>query len=531
MAKTTQWDTVLSSESVDLCSEKINAFLTRLKLSRKEIARHTLAVEEILLDNLSQGLAGAPLTLITGKQLLRPVIIIELAGKPLNVCPAQQKSQSVVEREILSHLGVAPEYTYVEGQNRYTLRLKNKSTNPVVPLLITLGLSMLIGLLGTLLPAELCTELTDVVLTPVNDAMRRFLSCVAGPVVFLSILWGIYGIGDAATLKRIGAKTLAHQVLTMCAAILPICILMIPLFKLNFSGAAGGGSGAGDVLKMLLDIIPSDIVSPFLSGNILQIVLIAVLLGIALLLLGQRVSGIAKAVGQLNSIVRLLVGVLDKVMPLLIFTGLVPLFWSNSVAELLPVVKDIFVIIGSYVVYLTIILIYSGIRLRVSPILLLKKGLPTMLIAFATAASSASFSTSLEALQKKYGVEESMASFSLPLGVATYHPSVVVLLSCTAFFYAEYVHLPVSPAWIVIALLMSLILSFSIPPIPGGSLAVYTVLFSTLGLPMEYMALVVACDALTDFFCTALDQTTLPLILTTQANKMGLVDRTILKKP
>lgn len=254
----------------------------------------------------------------------------------------------------------------------------------------------MIGSLGYLLPVGLRQTLLNGVLTPLHDTFLNILGAIAGPMVFLSVAWGIYGIGDAATLKQVGKKMLFGYIGTVYIALIAVGLICLPLFNLNFSGSGNANNALSEIFTMLLGIFPKNIFSPFVDGNTLQIIFLAFVIGIALLFLGQKTDSVAKAVKQINYIVQFLIEFISKLVPYFIFIVLVTMIWSDTVNVLIGVSKLFIIFIGGTLLMLIGVSIYTSLKSRAPFFSTIRKGLPILLIALTTASSAAAFGTNMK---------------------------------------------------------------------------------------------------------------------------------------
>ena len=522
------FDGILNTAAVDECSEHIRGFLTGLKLASREITRYTIYAEEILLDYLDKSDTELNYRLETGKKFARHYITLKIGGEPENIFTETDSEQGVLGGGILKNLGLWPEYSYASGFNAYTFRLKKKPLNPFLSLFIAIAAALAVGLAGRLVP-ELSAAILNNFITPIYDTFFNILGCVAGPMVFLAVAWGIYGIGDAVTLKRIGKKLITGYTGTVFCIAAIFAALLIPFFKLNFSASSGESSDIFAVFSMILGIIPKNVFSPFVDGNTLQIIFLATVMGIAMLFLGQKTTAVAKAVEQINYIVNFLIEFISKLIPYFIFIVLVNMTWSDSLSQLSGVSKMLITLALCTVGLFFGISCLCAVVNKVSPLTLIKKGLPTFVIALTTASSAAAFGTNMEACRKRYGINDTISSFGVPLGIVTFKPNQTLSYIVLAYISAEHYEIEISLSWILLLILSASILSIAAPPIPGGAMATYTVLFSQLGIPSQALAIALACDTIIDFICTGCDQYTLPLVLLNQANKLGMVNRETLK--
>ncbi len=530
MKKNTEFFTFeLSEAGIDAVSDKIRAFLSSHKFNKQEIIRYTLSIEEILLKYTEQPQHPESFTLALGTKYFNPFISLEIKGAAFNAYAGAGPEQDALSESILSRLGLAPEYIYKGQTNIYQFRFRKKRANPVIGLLISLTAAVIVGLLGKLLPDVTREFVLTNFFDRLHGAFLNILGCMASPMIFLSVTWGFYGIGDAATLKRIGNRLMLRYAGTLTVCVLIGAAICLPIMHPAFSTSDGIG-GISALFAMLFDIIPSDIISPFMSGNTLQIIFMAMIFGIALLFLGQKTRSVAVAIEQINYIIQFIIEFITKLVPYFTFIVIVGMIWSNT-ASIFGDLQSLFLVfILAVLVTQILFLLFTSILNRANPLSLLKKGLPTLIIALTTASSAAAFGFNINACKNEYGIDESISSFGIPLGMVLFKPNTAICYMVTAVFFAKMYSVEISVSWIIIMLFSAVILAIATQPIPGGSLAAYTVLFSQLGIPAEAIAIALACDALFDFISTGFNQFSLPLCLLNQASKSGLVDRSVLQK-
>lgn len=517
-------DARLDNNSIKDIVDQATQFLKKLDIEQREAVRYTLVIEEILLSCQERFSEETPVVFSAGSRLGSPYLQMVIRGEAYNVFAANMEENGALGESVLRNLGLAPEYNYKANGNSYYFRLHRKKRSPLFTLLIVLISACVVGLGGRLFPTEIRTTLLDDVFDPLHNAFVHMLGCLAGPMVFLSVAWGIYGIGDAATLKRIGKKMLLHNIWTVYACIAIGALLCIPFFHLEpTSGELI--SGVGFLFSMLLDVIPSSVVSPFVEGNTLQIIFMAFIMGIAMLLLGQKTNAVAKAIEQINYILQLIIEFISKMVPYFIFIVIVSMIWSD-VSELLGKLGKMF---GVYLLTVlaaqAYIIGHAAIKNRVSPLLLMKKGFSTFLIAFTTASSAAAFNSNVKTCRDEYGIDPSVTAFGVPLGIVTLKPTTSLNYLLVSVFFAEMYAVSISPSWIFLLLITCGVLALATPPIPGGGMTAYTVLFAQLGIPAEAIAIALACDMLFDFVSTGFDQFSIPIELLNSASRLGLVNR------
>ena len=192
--------------------------------------------------------------------------------------------------------------------------------------------------------------------------------------------------------------------------------------------------------------------------------------------------------------------------------------------------KMFLVLICSLIVYGALLISYISIHNKIGFRILVSKCLPALLIAITTASSAATFGTNILISEKKLGIENSIVSFCVPLGMVMFKPATALSFTAIALFLSEIYAVEISFGWIIMLVFTVSILAVATPPIPGGGMTAYVVLFLQMGIPAEAVAIALACDAIVDFIVTGLDQFMLSMTLMDSVSKLGLVDRNKLEK-
>ena len=528
---TEEYTAKLCPEAIDECSDRVRGFLTELGLPKRDILRYAMTVEEILLDAADDAQEPPKLRLRMGRRFARYYIELEIEGAPRrHYAQSKDDSIGVLGEGLLRRLGLSPEYQYDNGCNCYSFSVKRQSRNPLLMVFIAATAALLLSSLGFLLPEATRSFLLEKLLVPLNDAFLSLMGGIAGPMIFLSVAWGIYGIGDVTSLKTVGKRLCIGFLGTFAIISALVCLLFLPVFTLRYNGAVGVGSSLIDVFLSLLALIPKDIFTPFIEGNTLQIIFLAIIFGVAMLFLGRKTDVVAKNIEQINYIVQLLIEAICKLVPAFIFIVLLKLIWSGMLSSLAGVGKLAGALVGAVLVASAALIGYTALKNKVDPLLLVKKGLSTLLIALSTASSAAAFGTNMEAARDRYGIDEKLCSFGLPLGVVASKMSTALNYMLQSLFFAEMYALDISLPWVAVMLLTASLLSVATPPIPGGGLAAYAVLFTQLGIPAEALAIALTCETVFDFLVTGFDQFNIPFVLLNVAGKLGLVDREKLLK-
>ena len=513
----------LSAKTIDTVSE----ICVQAGADKKDIIRVRLSLEEILGVWL-EPLAGAMVHVDCGQRFGRAFLRISVDGPTID--PWEDEAL-VLSSRMLSQAGLSFTYAYKDGKNCLVCNPKKKksSMGQLAWLLGAVFLAVFLGLAMRRAPAMQSAALS--VTEPLFNMILGALRAVSSPLVFLAVCCGIVSIGDLTMVGRVGKKLIFRMVTGTFALAAVMALAGCLLFPI--ASEAGGSEITGNysaIYQMVLDIVPSDIVSPFLNGNALQLVFLGICVGAAFLILGERVSAAQAALLQVNEAVQFLMSVLGKIIPLFVFLCLFNLILSDFDSGISSLFK-VFLITVPVCFVLTLFYVFvAAVKLKVSPTVLIRKMLPAFLIALTTASSAAALATNLETCVKELGIPKKVADFGIPLGQVLYKPGFVVGLFSLALCMAESYGIPITPLLLFMSILTVGLLSMALPPIPGGALSVFTVMFAQLGIPSEALALAVAGNAILDFFMTAAGVACLQVQVTLAAESVGMLDENKLKR-
>lgn len=531
MIKSTKQEYLLTAENIDQMSEYVQEFLQSLKMEETNILRIRLSMEEMLLKWQDHFGEARPCMMTAGIRLGRPYLTLSLKGEEFDPSEEGEEELENWANRMLASLGLSTTYSYQRGVNRIQLLLNRKSGNPVVSILIAIGLALALGMLGQFLPASVTTTINDLVLDSVYKAFLGLLTTIAGPMIFLSVVWGIYGIGDLDAFGKVGKSMFQQMIFTLVLVSIFVMVISLPYFSLSFSSGGGMASEGGDgLIQMVMQILPSNIVQPFLDGNSLQIIVIAIAVGVAMLVIGNQAKETSRVIEQLNQMVQFIMGQIGKLLPIFVFVILLQRIWSGSLKEMLSAWKMFLAVILFGMVTIALLFVYTCLRMKVKMSVLLKKMFPVYLIALTTSSSSATFSTNMECLEKKLGISDKITKFGLPLGTVVYMQISCVMFIAVSCYTAKVYAVSISPMWLITAVLITVILTIALPPVPGGALTSYTILFLQLGLPQEALALVLTADVLLEAFITAGNVASLQLQLLILAHRMDMLDTDCLRE-
>lgn len=522
----------LSRNTIDQVSHICVEALQEAEADRKDIVRLRLSLEDILglwMEKLGE---ETKCVCKTGTRFGKQYFEIRVKGEKLD--PQSEEYGEVgamIYSKLLAQAGLSLVYEYKSGENCLTIYPPKKSHISQGTILVgAIILAVVLGIVTMQLPKG-AQEGMQAVASPVFNTMMGALRAIASPMIFLAICCGIIGIGDLNTIGKIGKKVISRMCLESFL-VGALTILGVVWFFPVVSGSGGGSSvsGFGEVFQMLLNVVPKDIVTPFSEGNTLQVIFLGGCVGIAVLVLGDMVAVVRSLIEQANEIIRYLMGILAKIMPLLVFLSIYTLTASGMLKNAGGVLKTIVLSMSACVLALLIYGIIVVLRTKVSPVVLAKKLFPTFLVGITTASSSAALVTNMETCEKKLGIPAKITNFAVPLGQVIFKPTSVLNFVIVAMGMAEMFGTEITPNWMIILVIMAGLLGMSAPPIPGGAFTCYSVLFAQLGIPLEAVATAIVADSIMDFALTAatLNCVQMELVLATRA--LHMLDRDVLVK-
>lgn len=517
----------LTNEGIDAASIHINTLLQQI-LGRRETLRIRLAAEDVL--NLWKNTPGSA-DLCTVQYCIRPgqrSIRVSVAGPSVNPNTDCEESElGAAGNVILENLGLSPTYRYLKGVNQVDFPVPGKKANQLSWVALAGMIAIIFGLLTTRLPWNTQRFLTEQLAVPTLKIFLGLLTGVAMPMIFLSICTGILGIGNVAALGRIGKKFLLRFLgLTFVVSALSVAAVGW-LFPLSGEGGAKA-VGFQAIFNLVLQMIPTNLVSPFLEGNALQLILLGMSIGVSLLILGERAGGLSDVIRQAEDMVSLLMRGINRLIPLFVFLTFYGLTVTSDASKLSGAVKILILVVVLCLLLALVFSVVVCVRCHVSMSTLLRKTLPAFLVAFTTASSAASFPLRLEICEKHLGIEGQAARFSVSLAQTLFKPTGCIIYSVSALCVAAAYDIPITPLWLVLLVLVSGILSIATPPVPGGTNMAYSALFLQLGIPPEGLVLILAAEPILDFLLTAVNSHAQVMLIVLTADHLKLLDREML---
>jgi len=344
---------------------------------------------------------------------------------------------------------------------------------------------------------------------------RIFLSSLkllVVPMVFVSLVSGAASIEDIKRLGRVGSKTFILYTLTTAFAIasaLLIASFVNPGEGFSISATTSfEAKEAPGLLDVLSNIFPSNPLKAMVAEEMLQIIVFALLFGIGMTLSGAPGKRLLTLFNDINEVIMRIVMLLMEIAPYGVFCLLFKVFATQGLGAITPMAKYFFTVLIVLIIHAT--LIYGSllkILAKLNPITFFRKYRKVILFAFSTASSNATLPVNLEVTEKELGVNNSVASFTIPLGATINMDGTAIMQGVATIFVAQVygVHLGFNDHLMII--LTATLASIGTAGVPGVGLVMLAMVFKQVNLPVEGIGLIIGVDRLLDMTRTAVNVT------------------------
>ena len=338
------------------------------------------------------------------------------------------------------------------------------------------------------------------------------LKMLVVPLVFCSIAVGVSSLANISLMGRVGLKAIIIYLFTTAIAIslaLIVAITINPGKGLDIADTSEFTvKEAPSIISVITSIIPPNPVLAMAEGEMLQIILFSILLGVAITLSASAGEPIKKGLQSLNSIMMSMVNIVMKFAPIGVFCLIAKTFATQGISMVIPLASYFFTV--ALVLLLHVLITYTVLLkfiAKVSPIIFIKKMRDAIVFAFSTASSNATIPVTLNTVEKKLGVDKAVASFTVPLGATINMDGTAIMQGVATVFIASVYQVDLSLADYLIVILTATMASIGTAGVPGVGLIMLAMVLTQVGLPVEGIALIIGIDRLLDMMRTAVNIT------------------------
>ena len=356
------------------------------------------------------------------------------------------------------------------------------------------------------------------------------LKLLVVPLVFVSLACGVSNLGGGSSMGRIGLKTVALYMVTTAIAIslaLTVATLVQPGVGINLTSAAEYTAREAPSLKeVIINIFPPNPIKAMAEGNMLQVIVFALLVGVALTKTGEAGQRIKTSLEDWNEIVMRLVMMLMAIAPYGVFCLLVSLFSNMGFSAIADLFKYFITVAGVLVLhylisYGSLVQLLAGLN----PLGFFKRLGPLMAYAFSTSSSNATIPVTLNTVENRLGVKNEVASFTVPLGATINMDGTAIMQGVATVFIAQAFNVDIGLTGYLMVILTATLASVGTAGVPGVGLITLALVLQQVGLPVEGIALIIGVDRLLDMMRTAVNVTgdaTVSTIVARSENKFDV---------
>ena len=382
----------------------------------------------------------------------------------------------------------------------------------IIAMLVGSLLGMMLNLLGDATP-WVKLFLVDGLLHVVGSVFVAALKMMVVPLVLVSLVVGVTAMSDLKTLGRIGVKALVLYLATTAIAVtiaLTLADIVAPgkNFDAGKTTANFSGREAPPLTQMLIDMVPTNPVAAMADGNMLQIIVFALLFGVAVTMAGARGKHVLNLFSDLDAVIMHMVEWIMRLAPYGVFALITRTFATQGFDLLAPLAAYFLTLTAALAIQIfgtyPLLLRLLG---SLNPLTFFKKMRDPAAFAFSTASSGATIPVTLHTVEKKMGVSNSIASFSVPLGATINMDGTAMMQGVATVFIANVYGIDLSLADYLMVVLTATLASIGTAAVPGVGLVMLTMVLSQVGLPVEGIALIIGVDRLLDMMRTACNVT------------------------
>ncbi len=383
---------------------------------------------------------------------------------------------------------------------------QKKKLSLAVQIFIALVLGILVGIALTK-QVDFATKY----IKPFGTIFLNLVKWVVTPLVFFSIMAGVISMRDIRRVGSVGVKTIAYYLCTTAIAII-IGLVFANLFKgifpvLETSNLEYAAKDPVSFMDTLVGIFPSNFLKPFVDANMLQIIVASLLIGFALLFVGEKKQIEFKLVETLNDLFLKAMEMIIKLSPIGVFCLICPVVAENGPKILGSLAM---VLLVAYIAYILHMVIVYSIAVKagagMNPVRFFNGMAPAIIMAFSSASSVGTLPLNMEC-SEKLGADKDVSSFVLPLGATINMDGTAIYQGVCAIFIASCFGIQLTFPQMLTIVLTATLASVGTAGVPGAGMIMLAMVLQSVGLPVEGIALVAGIDRIFDMGRTAVNIT------------------------
>lgn len=355
-------------------------------------------------------------------------------------------------------------------------------------------------------------DFTTEYIQPFGNLFLNLIKMIVVPIVLFSIISGVISLSDIRQVGSIGVKTVLFYMCTTAVAV-GLGLTFANILSVGGSGAfateglAYTASEAPSFIETIVNIFPSNIITPMSTANMLQVIVIAIFFGFGILSAGEKGKPVGDLMESFAEVSMKIMEAIIKFSPYGVFALIVPVVAVNGPTVLGSLFKLILIVYITYIVHA--VLVYSftvKVFAGINPLNFFKTMSPAILMAFSSASSVGALPLNLECCEK-LGAKKEVATFVLPLGATINMDGTAIYQGCCAVFIAQVYGIDLTLMEQLTIILTATLASIGTAGVPGSGMIMLTMVLQSVGLPVEGIALIAGIDRILDMGRTTVNIT------------------------
>lgn len=379
-----------------------------------------------------------------------------------------------------------------------------------LPLAMQIFIALVLGIVAGLL-LQNYADFAETYIKPWGTIFLNLVKFIVVPIVLFSIMAGIISMSDIRKVGSIGVKTIVYYLCTTCFAII-IGMAGGNIFKnffpvLETSDLTYETAESTSIMDTIVDIFPSNFITPLSEATMLQVIVMAILIAFAIILVGDEAAPAVKAINSFNTIFMKCMEMILTLSPIGVFCLICPVVAANGTMILGSLAM---VLLTAYICYAVHMVVVYSLAIKtmggISPATFFKEQFPAMMFAFSSASSVGTLPINLEGCNKM-GADEEVSAFVLPLGATINMDGTAIYQGVCAIFIASCYGIDLTLGQMATIVLTATLASIGTAGVPGAGMVMLAMVLTSVGLPVDGIALVAGVDRIFDMGRTVVNIT------------------------
>ena len=502
-------------ENLEDALDLIQATLEKFKFKGEKLEKSLYACQEELKFLIKHATEDAVIQIKMKKKYSTATIKMSAAGTKYSdfdqndkilkndKSPKGHAVQSLIKEAYAGNIT----YSHKNGVNQVKIFIGKKERLRAIQSLVSFGLSIVFCLLMDLLLSESAAIwCITYIFSPIQTLFLNALKLITAPAVFFSVMTAVTKFGSVSDIGTIGKRSVAGHVVSGFLATV-IGAAMFHIFKPT-SGFEGDLSwlvnqsqaNSQSLLDMISNGIPDNIVEPFLNVDALQLLMFAILSGIALIKAGKEAPILEDITSALHKFFKTLVDIVTTIIPVAVFFITTLMIFTFGFVSLVGTLRIFLLVTLGFVVLILFSIIAVGIFGKMNPITFIRKMLPHMKKVFWDGSSISAIPATMKLCQEKFGVSKKVESFTVPFGAIADIDGNCLYLAMASLFLTQACGIDPSSSNVIAAIVMIMILSIGSAITPGSAMLALIVIMGQMGVSLIAVCLILGVNAFLEIF-------------------------------